>query len=356
MNTVPIKIQNGSDIRRVKVSPSISFIELVDLLKSLFRFSESDWVSFSLKYTDDENDLCTVQSEMELREAFHAKKQEVLKLELIRNVQQAQQPQSPFWRQPNGQACFMERINQRRVQITNLHDEGIAAMDKKNYEEAKGIFAKQAEMLRCPWKKSVPLYNIACCEALLGNVDSALAFLSQAIANGYKNVQHMETDEDLASLRGLDGFEVLLSELRSDVQKKKENRSCKWRGRFQEELIKPSCGETKPSEEIKPEVKSSVEFKPEVSPSEDIKQEDKEENQPEISFENFINPIIEAISPLVEAFGPEIAKVINSPVVQDYAAELNSLFQMGFTDIKQNLKALMKARGDLSQAVVLLLR
>jgi len=101
-----------------------------------------------------------------------------------------------------------------------LHNEAINLMDKFKFEDAKIILRKQAELLP-PWRRSIPLYNFACCEALLGNIDSALAFLSQAIDCGFNDVKHIESDEDLISLHGLDGFEVLLSELRSP--KKKEN-------------------------------------------------------------------------------------------------------------------------------------
>lgn len=158
---------------------------MLSLLKQLFKLPESDWENLSLKYTDNENDKCTVTGDQELREAFHAKKDEVLKLELsfpakkpelgqsslvnaIRRrllqeqLLQNQQPQPQQPQQLEARRCggWPERVNQRRVTIFNLTEEGIALMDAHKYNEAKEIFTKQAEILKCPWKKSVPLYNI----------------------------------------------------------------------------------------------------------------------------------------------------------------------------------------------------
>jgi len=62
------------------------------------------------------------------------------------------------------------------------------------------------------------LYNVACCESLLGNIDSALAYLSRAINCGFRDVDHIMTDPDLVNLRDLDGFQVLLSEITSGTE------------------------------------------------------------------------------------------------------------------------------------------
>jgi tetratricopeptide (TPR) repeat protein len=160
---------------------------------------------------------------MELREAFHAKKSDVLKLELSFR-RPANHPSTTFqplmfplghpFRRPQGchnnnnaaspqekRVCWpdQQRVCPRRLQLLSMEQEGIALMDAKKYQEAKEVFEKQVEMLKCAWKKSTPLYNIACCEALMGNADAALAYLAQAISHGFRNVDHMEKDEDLIS-------------------------------------------------------------------------------------------------------------------------------------------------------------
>jgi tetratricopeptide (TPR) repeat protein len=411
MSLVSIKFTLNEDVRRIKVSKQITYPDMLSLLKSLFKLPDSDWESLSLKYLDNEGDKCTVTGEQELREAFHAKKDDVLKLELSfpsnkvefvqspfvnairrriqqdqllhqqqQQQQQQQQPelaQSSFanaikrrleqhqqqqQQQPEARRCgFTERVN-RRATIFGLAEEGIALMDAQKYNEAKEVFANQAEMFRCPWKKSVPFYNIACCEALLGNIDSALAYLAKAINCGYKNVQHMDQDKDLDSLRGLDGFEVMMGEIRNapQVEKKKE---CRWKGRFQnmnchqqrEAETKTENVITSPSAEVKEEKTEKIEICPVFSTV-----------TGEVVGEIKSTPIAEPVAELVVgleqktevAFEPvsttEPVTVASEPV--EFEAELNSLFQMGFTNIRKNQKMLRKTNGNLSEAVVLLLR
>jgi len=48
---------------------------------------------------------------------------------------------------------------------------------------------------------SNPLYNLACARSQEGQTAGALEALSMAIALGYKNLQHMETDADLERVR-----------------------------------------------------------------------------------------------------------------------------------------------------------
>jgi adenylate cyclase len=57
------------------------------------------------------------------------------------------------------------------------------------------------------------LYNVACCHALGGEKDEALALLDKAIRNGYGHREWMENDSDLASLRDDPRFQSLLARL-----------------------------------------------------------------------------------------------------------------------------------------------
>ncbi len=47
-----------------------------------------------------------------------------------------------------------------------------------------------------------PAYNIACCEALLGEKDKALKWLTRAMEMGFRDLQKVQTDNDLKSLHG----------------------------------------------------------------------------------------------------------------------------------------------------------
>jgi hypothetical protein len=378
MALVSIKFSFNEDVRRIKVSKQIAYPEMLSLLQSLFKLPESDWAGLRLKYMDNEGDFCTVSSELELREAFHAKKDDVLKLELSfpkkaefvqspfvnairRRIQQdllshqQQQQQTQPQQQTEARRCaWPERVN-RRTTIFGLTEEGIALMDAHKYNEAKEIFANQAEMFRCPWKKSVPFYNIACCEALLGNTDSALAYLSKAINCGYKNVQHMDQDKDLDSLRGLDAFEVMMGEIRNppQIEKKKD---CRWKGRFQN----MNCHQQQPNVETKPDnVITSPSVVVITSPLVEVK-EDKVETCPVFStVTGEIVGEIKSTTPVAEPVVVLEQKTEAQPVVAEpveFEAELNSLFQMGFTNERKNKKVLRKTNGNLSAAVVLLLR
>jgi len=61
-----LKIKFGDDTRRISLDRAPSFEELVNITKQLFGLSEEPVV----KYEDDEKDLVTIASEIELKEAF----------------------------------------------------------------------------------------------------------------------------------------------------------------------------------------------------------------------------------------------------------------------------------------------
>lgn len=58
-------------------------------------------------------------------------------------------------------------------------------------------------------------YNIACCESLLNNTDSALSYLSQAISLGYSDVDHLSSDPDFTSIKQTPAFQELINKLRN---------------------------------------------------------------------------------------------------------------------------------------------
>jgi len=185
----------------------------------------------SLKYEDDEKDWCTVTCTEELHEAFRAyskpNSNSILKLVITlgampqkeEKISQQDQPTpkfKPFFERPEGAGCNGRWAGWRqakREMLDTLQSEGLALMDAKDYQKAKETFEKQLSTIRCQWRRSTPLYNIACCESLLGNKDSALAFLSQAIMAGYKDIDHMMSDPDLENIRDLEGFKEIVSEI-----------------------------------------------------------------------------------------------------------------------------------------------
>jgi predicted esterase len=57
---------------------------------------------------------------------------------------------------------------------------------------------------------SVEQYNLACAYALAGEPGPALYWLEKAARNGFRNLPHLESDEDLDSVRGLPSYPRVL--------------------------------------------------------------------------------------------------------------------------------------------------
>jgi len=103
-------------------------------------------------------------------------------------------------------------------QSFELQQQALKCMESGTPEgltQAKELFEKQSKSCSHPWGQRIPLYNIACCEALLGNPESALHFLREAINTGYRNLKHIQGDDDLKSLRDLDEFKEIISSIKS---------------------------------------------------------------------------------------------------------------------------------------------
>jgi hypothetical protein len=87
----------------------------------------------------------------------------------------------------------------RTTEIRALYSQGLRA-----YES--GDHAKAIELYRAAIDKGMKSpeapYNMACCQALLGQTNDAFQSLAQAIERGWRSVDHMKADADLTSLRG----------------------------------------------------------------------------------------------------------------------------------------------------------
>lgn len=86
----------------------------------------------------------------------------------------------------------------RKAEAREFFSKGVLAYSNKNYEKAIELYEQAMERgLRSPEGP----YNKACCEALLGKSDAAFASLGQAIERGWRNIEHMKSDDDLKTLR-----------------------------------------------------------------------------------------------------------------------------------------------------------
>jgi tetratricopeptide (TPR) repeat protein len=91
-------------------------------------------------------------------------------------------------------------------------------------KEARALFQQQLSIFEHP----TPMYNIACCDALLGNPTEALEQLRKAIAAGFCDVNHIENDADLVSLRALPEYQALIAQLKASAPTQPAQKECKW--------------------------------------------------------------------------------------------------------------------------------
>lgn len=167
-----------------------------------------------------------------------------------------------------------------------------------NIQAAKVLFQEQLAI----FAHHTPIYNIACCEALLGNAKEALVFLKKAVDAGFHDVNHIENDADLKSLRHLDEYKAIIAAVPKPASSSNSSNT----------FPVPATPVVVP--EVKPEVP-----KPEVK-------------APEISVPTPSAPVI--------------------PSAQE--ASLAALENMGFKDKARNAEALERAKGDIVVAVQLL--
>lgn len=85
---------------------------------------------------------------------------------------------------------------------------GITFINVKQYDAAIRDFQKVLELHP---KETSALYNIACAHALNGESQKALHWLEKAVAEGFRDFDHLRNDPDLRSLRSLPAYEKLLA-------------------------------------------------------------------------------------------------------------------------------------------------
>jgi len=62
-------------------------------------------------------------------------------------------------------------------------------------------------------------YNLTCSFSLLGRLEESLESLEKAVGLGYDDLEHLENDSDLDSLRDEDGYNVLINKLKKSSKK-----------------------------------------------------------------------------------------------------------------------------------------
>jgi serine/threonine protein kinase/tetratricopeptide (TPR) repeat protein len=91
---------------------------------------------------------------------------------------------------------------------------GIAMVHNRRYGEAKQLFEDVIEKIGKAQESNVSLawYKFACVAAAAHDSDEAVQHLREAVKEGYKDIDRIQADDDLKSLRGYPRFEALLAE------------------------------------------------------------------------------------------------------------------------------------------------
>jgi hypothetical protein len=94
-------------------------------------------------------------------------------------------------------ACRSPREDTQRA--AELRKQATAAYDARRYDDCGRYFGQVAARGQAGVDD---LYNAACCLALAGKIDQAIARLGDSLDKGFRDPDHLERDPDLAGLRG----------------------------------------------------------------------------------------------------------------------------------------------------------
>jgi hypothetical protein len=95
--------------------------------------------------------------------------------------------------------------------VTAPTDTALAAYEAKQWAKCAEMYSKM--------ERADALYNAACCLALDGKRDQAFAMLDRVLDKGFRDVEHMKQDTDLASLHDDPRWAKLLATAEATVAK-----------------------------------------------------------------------------------------------------------------------------------------
>lgn len=82
---------------------------------------------------------------------------------------------------------------------------------------------KFKEAFKIEQKSAADFYNAGCAASLLGDKDLAFEWLNLSLKNGWTNLKHLKSDTDLASLHDDKKWNILITEMQKEVDKKEAN-------------------------------------------------------------------------------------------------------------------------------------
>jgi len=173
-----------------------------------------------VQYVDNEGDKIQVSSQFEWEEMFNqlSKSQNLFKIYISEVAPNSNNNRGgdrcPRWRggHGGGHGGWGSRGGCKKWMPYVFQGKGLRLLSEKKYKEAEDMFKEQAVLQP---ENPVPIYNIACAESLQGNISEALVYLNKAVDLGYKELDHILKDEDLVNIRNTEGFNVVISRLKS---------------------------------------------------------------------------------------------------------------------------------------------
>lgn len=105
---------------------------------------------------------------------------------------------------------YLRKKEQKEERRTALTD-GLTLYKSGDYQGAMMKFETVLGLQPEPFELGVASYNVACCYAKLGQVETGLAALEAAMEAGFDDYKSTRTDPDLAVLRESEAFQPLLN-------------------------------------------------------------------------------------------------------------------------------------------------
>jgi hypothetical protein len=106
---------------------------------------------------------------------------------------------------------------QRRQKVLQLTRKSVELFKQKKYDQVE---AALTEALALDPNHATNIYNMACVKALKGDPATAMAYLERAADAGFTDFLHIQSDEDLQTLRNLDRYKALIAQ--KDLYQKKD--------------------------------------------------------------------------------------------------------------------------------------
>lgn len=223
-----------------------------------------------------------------------------------------------------------------------LFRRGMWCMEQNDFTTAFELF-EAADRIE---PSAIAVYNAACCQAQLGQLECAVGTLRRAVASGYSNAQHMMSDPDLVPLHGLPAFHDVMTGLNGASQP-------------QQQQQQPECAQATAVEVSQPPIASQRD------------EHDSEQGAAALAAaEATTTPPPSTATPAAPAAGNADGQVCDTANAEtaaaDVAAQLggvprehldafHKLCAMGFCDARRNIAALRASRGQMAAAVDALL-